>query len=464
MPYIPHTPEDIKEMLQEIGVSSIDTLFDEVPSDLIQVDLSKIPQGMTEIEIKRLMTERAPHYFPGNCFMGAGAYEHHVPSIVWEIARRGEFYTAYTPYQAEASQGTLQLIYEYQSMISHLMSMEVSNASLYDGATALVEAVLMAVRLKKNRANRVLVPANIHPNYREVLQTILPQQNIILEEIPFDLNSGTIDLKKIMQADKNNLAAVIIPQPNFFGVLEAVDELTDFAHQWDALAIALVNPIAMALLKPPGEWGEKGADIVCGEGQPLGVPLSAGGPYFGFMCTKKELVRQLPGRIVGQTTDANGKIGYVLTLQAREQHIRRAKATSNICTNQGLLVTAAAVYLSVMGAKGLRQVALKCHENAQNLCERLSNISGVEKILKGPFFHEFVLKLNRPVSEVLQELAKKNIVGGLDLSEFYPELGNAILICATETKNENDLANYQKKLLEALKASVIVPSPLAGEG
>lgn len=451
MPYIPHTEKDVAEMLEVIGVKSIDALFDEVPNDLIQADLSKIPEGINEIDMKRLMQERAPNFYPGGNFIGGGAYEHHIPAIVWEVARRGEFYTAYTPYQAEASQGTLQLIYEYQSMMAHLMNLDVANASLYDGATAMAEAVLMAARIKKNQ-NRILLPSNIHPHYRDVLKTILQEHDIIVEEIPFAVASGTIDLKKIASKKYSDLAAVIIPQPNFFGALEAVDELTDFAHGQNALAIAIVNPIAMALLKAPGKWGKNGADIACGEGQPLGVPLSSGGPYFGFMCTKLEFVRQLPGRIVGKTIDEKGRTGYTLTLQAREQHIRRAKATSNICTNQGLLVIAAAVYLSVMGAKGLRQVALKSHANAQELREQLANIPGVKAIFNAPFFHEFVLKLDRPVSEVLQQLSKHNIQGGLDLSEYYPELGNCILVCATETKNENDLSRYQQSLLEAMKS------------
>ncbi len=458
MPYIPHTENDITEMLKAIGADSINDLFDEVPADLPQANLSEIPEGINEFEMKRLMQERAPSFFPGTCFIGAGAYEHHIPSIVWEVARRGEFYTAYTPYQAEASQGTLQLIYEFQSMMAHLMGMSVSNASLYDGATAMSEAVLMAVRLKKNNANRILIPLNIHPHYREVLKTILQEHPIVLEEIPFDAENGTIDLKKIRQLNLKDIAALLIPQPNFFGALEAVDELTDFAHELNALVIAVVNPIAMALLKPPGQWGKNGADIVCGEGQALGVPLSSGGPYFGFMCTKKEFVRQLPGRIVGETVDAIGRTGYTLTLQAREQHIRRAKATSNICTNQGLLVTAAAVYLSVMGAKGLRQVAMKSHSNAQELCERLCSIPGVKAVFKGPFFHEFVLKLDYPVSKVLNKLSAQNIQGGLDLSEYYPELENGLLVCATETKNENDLMHYQQALLEATKSLIAAPA------
>jgi glycine dehydrogenase subunit 1 len=450
MPYIPHTSEDVAEMLQAIGADSMETLFDEVPADLPQADLSEFPVGINEIDMKRVMMERAPDYFPGGCFIGAGAYEHHIPSIVWEIARRGEFYSAYTPYQAEASQGTLQVIYEYQSMMANLMGFDVSNASLYDGATALAESVLMALRIKKNNANRVLLPATLHPHYKQVLKTIFQQRAIIFEEVPFDHKTGAIDFQKMQEMNSKHLAAVIISQPNFFGVLEAVDELTNFAKKASAIAIAVVNPIAMALLKPPGQWGEEGADIVCGEGQPLGIPLSSGGPYFGFICTKKEFVRQLPGRIVGQTLDKEGKIGYVLTLQAREQNIRRAKATSNICTNQGLMVTAAAIYLSVMGSKGLRQVALKSHENAQELYERLTRIPGVEAVFNSPFFHEFVLKIHRPVAEVLRKLIEHNIQGGFDISGFYPELGNALLICATETKNKSDLARYEESLLGAL--------------
>ncbi|MCB1826799.1 MAG: aminomethyl-transferring glycine dehydrogenase subunit GcvPA [Coxiellaceae bacterium] len=445
MPFIPHTEEDIKHMLKTIGVKNIDVLFDEIPASLPKAKLDHFPEGLKESSVARLMMERAPVLDPGSCFIGAGAYEHHIPAAVWEIATRGEFYTAYTPYQAEASQGSLQVIYEYQSMMAHLMGLDVSNASQYDGASALAEAILMTVRIKRGKAKRVVVPKSVHPFYRKVLQTILKYQDISIEELPYG-DDGRVDVAQLQATNEDGLAAVVVPQPNFFGVLEEVDALTDIAHQKDALVIALVNPIATALLKEPGAWGKNGADIACGEGQPLGVPLASGGPYFGFLTCKKEHLRQLPGRIVGKTEDASGREGYTLTLQAREQHIRRGKATSNICTNQGLVVTAATIYMSLLGAKGLKHVASAAHQNTDDLLKRLTAIDGVDRVFSGPVFHEFVLRLNRSVDDVLVELAKVGIQGGYSLKTEYPELGESLLVCVTETKNENDLNRYQDAL------------------
>ena len=344
MPFIPHTEEDVREMLAAIGAESIEALFDEIPAELRNARLSEVPEGISEMEIARLMQARAAQDGQPLCFAGAGAYEHHIPAAVWELTTRGEFYSAYTPYQAEASQGTLQLLYEYQSMMAGLTGMEVSNASLYDGASALAEAVLMAVRAnRKSKSKRILVPRTVHPVYRKVARTIVQNQGIELVEIDYDRKGGHID-PAALPGEPGDFAALVVPQPNFFGVLEDVDALTDWAHAHGALLIASVNPTALAILTPPGEWGEAGADIACGEGQPLGAPLSPGGPYFGFMCCKQAHVRQMPGRIIGRTVDLDGKPGFALTLQAREQYIRRSKATSNICTNRGLLTTAATIY------------------------------------------------------------------------------------------------------------------------
>jgi glycine dehydrogenase subunit 1 len=450
MPFIPHTASDTEQMLKSLNLKEIAQLFDEIPADIPRTGLEQLGLGLNEAAIARLMQEREPKPFLGGNFLGAGAYEHYIPAAVWDITSRGEFLTAYTPYQAEASQGTLQLIYEYQTMLCQLMGMEVANASLYDGASALAEAVLMALRLKNNGAKRIWVPRTIHPAYRQVLQTLLKNQDVILEELDYDPQQGVIPVDQLAQRPAKDLAAVIVPQPNFFGALENVDELTQLAHEKDALVIALVNPLAMALLKEPGSWSSAGADIVCGEGQPLGVPLASGGPYFGFMCCRKNLVRQLPGRIVGRTQDAEGKTGFVLTLQTREQHIRRAKATSNICTNQGLLVTAATIYMSLLGAQGLRQAAAASHTQARELQELLLTIPGVEKVFDRPFFHEFVIKLPAPVQSVLSELAKFGIQGGLPLKNSYPELGESLLICVTETKNAHDLIRYQQLLTQCL--------------
>lgn len=446
MPFIPHTPDDIKEMLAAIGVDRIEQLFDEIPANIPAAAIDQLPDGLNEPSVVRLMNERQPSMPLGSCFIGAGAYEHHIPAIVWEITTRGEFYTAYTPYQAEASQGSLQVIYEFQTMMAELMNMEVSNASLYDGASALAEAALMAVRLSRRDANRILVPETVHPIYRRVLTAILKQQNILIETLPFDPKQGIVDPASLKNINPEGLAGFIIPQPNFFGCLEAVDELTAWAEMHDIRTIACVNPIAMALLKPPGQWGNNGVDIACGEGQPLGVPLASGGPYFGFMCCKKSIVRQLPGRIVGRTHDAKGREGFTLTLQAREQHIRRSKATSNICTNQGLVVVAATIYMSVMGAKGLREVALASHQQAKQLQQQLLTLNGISAPFSRPFFHEFVLTLKKPVETVLEHMAAQGIQAGFNLKPYFPSLGNALLVCVTETKTKDDLNHYQKVL------------------
>ncbi|MEO8401804.1 MAG: aminomethyl-transferring glycine dehydrogenase subunit GcvPA [Gammaproteobacteria bacterium] len=451
MPFIPHTEQDVKEMLAVIGAASTEELFDEIPQALRIKELSAIPAQLSEMELSRLMHERAAKDIAALCFIGAGAYEHHIPAAVWEVASRGEFLTAYTPYQAEASQGTLQLLYEFQTMMASLMALDVSNASLYDGGSALAEAILMAVRShRKNKSHRILLPRTVNPYYREVVQTIVGQQDIEIVEVPFDPETGRITLKQLDQLSKENITALVIPQPNFFGVLEEVDALTDWAHTHNALVIGVVNPTAMALLKPPGQWGETGADIACGEGQPLGVPLASGGPYYGFLCCKQEFVRQLPGRIVGRTLDQQGRQGFVLTLQAREQHIRRGKATSNICTNQGLLVTASTIYMSLMGPKGLRKVALASHQNLTSLQEKISKIDGVLGVFKQPMFHEMVVRINKPVEHVLVELAKSKIQAGFNLKKFYPELGECLLICVTETKSQDDLDLFVNTLREAL--------------
>lgn len=451
MPFIPHTDVEVQEMLATLGVHSIDDLFDEIPSHLKNAKLNHIPSGLTEMEMARITEQRGQENKKGLCFIGAGAYEHHIPAAVWDITSRGEFMTAYTPYQAEASQGTLQLIYEYQTMMASLTGMDYSNASLYDGASALAEAVLMAVRANKTtQSTKILIPRTLHPHYRQTLQAIVTQQAIELIELPYCPEQGKTLLSALENWEQEDICALVIPQPNFFGSLEEVDQLTDWAHAQKAFIIAVTNPISLALLKEPGSWGEQGADIVCGEGQPLGVPLAGGGPYFGFMCCKKEWLRQMPGRIVGRTVDKNGKPGFTLTLQAREQHIRRAKATSNICTNQGLLVTAATIYMSLLGPTGLQQVASTSHQNAQQLAQLLIQLPQVELIFSSPFFHEFVIRLSKPVPNLLRNLTKVGIQGGYDLSTSYPELGHALLICATETKNLTDLNYYQQELSKLL--------------
>lgn len=446
MPFNPQTEQDIRDMLAVIGVSSIEDLFDEIPASLRCGELSGVPEALSEQEVTRLMLERAEQDGRPLCFIGAGAYEHHIPAVVWELTTRGEFYSAYTPYQAEASQGTLQLIYEYQSMMTSLMAMDVSNASLYDGASGLAEAVLMAVRAnRKSKSRRVLIPRTVHPNYRKTARCLVGNQDIELVELDYHGEGGHIDPASLETYSGEDITALVIPQPNFFGVLEEIDTLTDWAHANNALVIAVVNPMAMALLKPPGQWGQAGADIVVGEGQPLGVPLSSGGPYFGFMCCRQQWVRQMPGRIVGRTVDRDGRDGFTLTLQAREQHIRRSKATSNICTNQGLLVTAATIYMALMGGEGLRRVALASHANTRMLVDRLSN-EYIQPRFNRPVFHEAVLHSSLPLKDLLRPLYAHNVQPGYLLTEDYPELGESLLVCATETRTEADITVLQNHL------------------
>ena len=454
MAFIPHTEADVAAMLATIGVAGIENLFDEIPPDLRVKSLAGLPQELNEMEIGRLMTERARADGAPLTFIGAGAYEHHIPAAVWAITTRGEFYSAYTPYQAEASQGTLQLIYEFQTMIARLTGMEVANASMYDGASATAEAALMAVRAnRKSKSARILVPTTLHPHYRKVAVTTAANQGLKFEELPFCTAEGVTPAASLARYDGQDITALVIQQPNFFGHLEDVDALTDWAHAHAILVIAVVNPTSLALLKPPGEWGARGADIAVGEGQPLGVPLSSGGPYLGFMATRMDYVRQMPGRIVGRTLDVAGHAGFTLTLQAREQHIRRAKATSNICTNQGLLVTAATIYMSLMGPQGLARTAAAAHARTRELVAGLTRVPGVRLAFSGPYFHEAVLQLDRPVAPVLKSLSSRGILGGLDLSGYFPELGHALLVCATETKTAADIDRYRAHLSEVMQAA-----------
>jgi glycine cleavage system P protein (glycine dehydrogenase) subunit 1 len=453
MPFNPQTPDDVEQMLAAIGAKSIDDLFDEIPKELRIESLAGIPDSLSEMQIGRMMTARAAQDGTPLNFIGAGAYEHHIPSAVWAITTRGEFYSAYTPYQAEASQGTLQLIYEYQTMITSLTGMDVSNASLYDGGSAVAEAALMAVRAhRKSKSMRILVPTTVHPHYRKVAVATAGNQNLRFEEIPCP--KGALSIADLEKYKGEDITALVLQQPNFFGVLEDVDALTDWAHANNMFVIASVNPTSLGILKPPGEWGTTGADIACGDCQPLGVPLSSGGPYAGFLTTKMDNVRQMPGRIVGRTVDATGKQGFALTLQAREQHIRRGKATSNICTNQGLLVTAATIYLSLIGPEGLARVANECHARANELVGALTRVKGVKLAFDKPRFHEAVLQLDRPVAPVIAELARRGIVAGFDLSNDYPELGPALLVCATETRTAADIKAYADALADTLKAAV----------
>lgn len=447
MPFIPHTADEVTAMLRAVGVPDIAALFDEIPAGLRIADLPGVPDGLPEWEVGALLTERTAGDRNPTCFLGAGAYQHHIPAAVWQLVSRGEFYSAYTPYQAEASQGTLQVLYEFQSMIAGLCTLDVANASLYDGASALAEAVLMAVRANGQAGRRVLLPRALHPAYRAAVRGIVARQGIELVEPGFDAQTGRTVLDGI---DWTGVAALAVPQPNFFGVLEDVDALTDAAHAAGALVIGVVNPLALAILKPPGQWGARGADIACGEGQPLGIPLAGGGPYLGFMACREGLMRQLPGRIAGRTVDMDGKDGFTLTLQAREQHIRRAKATSNICTNQGLLATAATLYMSLMGPAGLTTVARQSHANLNLLRERLCALPGVAPAFSGPTFNETVLRLPGDLPRVLNGLLERDILGGLPLAEHYPELADGLLVCTTELTPPAACERYVAALAELL--------------
>lgn len=452
MPYIPHTREDTEFMLNSIGAPDIQALFDEIPADIQQAEMTHVPPGINEMDMLKQAGVLAEKNRNGVCFIGAGSYEHHIPSAVWDIASRGEFLTAYTPYQAEASQGTLQLLYEFQTMIAELTGMDVANASLYDGASALAEAVLMAVRINvRSKSRRILVAGTVHPLYRETLDTIVRNQQIEILTLPFDMEQGTTPFSALQQYQGDDITALVIAQPNFFGCLEQVDAMTDWAHENNVVSIACVNPVSLGILKPPGLWGQKGVDIACGEGQPFGSPMASGGPYFGFFSTRMHHVRQMPGRLIGRTVDMDGKTGFSLTLQAREQHIRREKAKSNICTNQGLLVTAATIHMSLLGPRGLENVATQCHHNTHELINALTQIPGVQCAFRAPCFHEVLLKMPGPVNDILAFLHDRGIEGGYPVDTHYPELDNTLLVCATEMRTSEDIASYAKNLAEYFK-------------
>ncbi len=434
--YIPHTDAERRAMLETIGVSSIEELFSAVPEKFRFPKLN-LPEPVTEMEVMwelNALADANADMHHHACFLGAGAYNHYIPSVVDHIIRRGEFFTSYTPYQPEVSQGTLQAIFEFQSMMSALTGMEISTASHYDGATAFAEAVLMS--MAATQRNKVLVSDAIHPHYRRVLHTYLQfRPNVQIIE-------G--DLYALAEQADLETACLCAQTPNFFGQIEALDGLAQRLHAMGGLFVVVTNPIALGLLKPPSEYG---ADVVVGEGQPLGIPLSFGGPYLGFFCTKREYMRRIPGRIVGETVDKEGKRGYVLTLKTREQDIRREKATSNICTNQGLMALAASVYLSVMGKQGLRQVARLCYHKAHYAAEQIAQIKGFEVWREKPFFHEFVVKCPTSVKEINEFLLDEyDIIGGYDLGRDYPHLANHMLLCCTETNTREEI----DALVEAL--------------
>jgi glycine dehydrogenase subunit 1 len=426
MHYVSNTEEQKKEMLRTIGASSVLDLFKDIPQDLIIKGRLNIPSALSELEVKRLLESLAAKNKASMLsFLGAGAYNHFVSTIVNHLILRGEFFTSYTPYQPEISQGMMQAIFEFQSMVCRLTGMDVANASMYDNSSALAEAAIMASRIKKK--TRILISKAVHPQHREVVKTYTDANSLELVELDFD-DSG------ITQAAGQDFSAIIIQNPNFIGGIEDLKGISKFAHENDALFVVSVNePTSLGAIKSPGSYG---ADIVVGEGQSFAIPLSFGGPYVGFMATKKQFVRQIPGRLAGQTVDSQGRKGFVLTLQAREQHIRREKATSNICTNQALIALAATISLSTLG-KELKTLAMqnlhKSHYTAQSLVS-----SGVKKLFTAPFYNEFVVQL-KDIEKTNQKMVENDIVPGLDLGKFYPELKNSMLICVTEMHTRENI-------------------------
>lgn len=440
--YLPQTDDDRRAMLAAVGVASVEGLFEQIPESARLGRTLDLPTGLSEQDVVALasgMADRNRHLGQLVCFLGAGAYDHYIPSVVDAVVSRSEFQTAYTPYQPEASQGLLQTIYEYQSMISALTGMEVSNASLYDAATAVGEAAIMASGI--TGCNRILTSRAVHPHYRQVLATYVSGMGLDVVEV--QCVQGLTDLTALKRELVAATACVIVQYPNFLGSIEPLGEIAKIVHERNGLLIASVDPIALGLLKPPGDYG---VDIVVGEGQSLGVPIGFGGPFLGLFACRKEHVWHVPGRLVGQTVDADGNRAFTLTLQTREQHIRRERATSNICTNQALAALAATAYLAALGKNGLRHVAGLCYHKSHYAADQISRKNGYSLAWQSPFFKEFVIRCEKPVSEIRSRLLEKNILGGLDLGVYYPELEGHMLLCVTEKRSKADIDS----LVEAL--------------
>ncbi len=437
MPYIPHTPDDRQAMLDAIGVASVEELFEMVPAELrLRRDL-KLPAAMGELELSTHLGALAAQNSPAGqsvSFLGAGSYDHFIPALVDFVSSRSEFYTAYTPYQPEASQGTLQAMFEYQTLITQLTGMDVSNASLYDGGSAVAEAVLMALEATR-RWGRVVLADSVHPEYRQVLATYLA--NLGVELVTLATPSGAVMPGDLAAAVNDQTACVLVQHPNFFGCLEEVETLAEITHKAGALLVVSVDPISLGLLKRPGEYG---ADIVVAEGQALGNPMAFGGPYLGIMACREPFVRRMPGRLVGQTVDRRGKRCWVLTLQTREQHIRREKATSNICTNQGLMALRAAVYLASMGPTGLRSVAELCLQKSHYAFGRLTENKALQPVFDRPTFKEFVVRVaDGRVDDRLDTALKQGVFAGVPLARWYPDLADCLLVAVTEKRTKSEI-------------------------
>jgi glycine dehydrogenase subunit 1 len=437
MTFNPHTNSDRVAMLEATGTSAVDELFAAVPQR-VRFPALDLPPALTELEATDQLgafADRNTAPTAENVYLGAGSYRHFIPAAVGQILARGEFYTAYTPYQPEVSQGTLQVIYEFQSLVAALTGMDVANASMYDGATALAEGALMTVSSSRAR-RRIVISATVHPAYRDVLRTYLEGLNLDLVEVPLTNPGFMTTPDDIAPYLTDDLACVVVQYPNFFGGIEDIAALADLAHARGGALVVSTYPVPLGLLQAPGDLG---ADVVAAEGQALGVPQGYGGPYVGLLASRQSYVRQMPGRLAGMTTDSEGQRGFVLTLQTREQHIRREKATSNICTNQGLMATAATVYMATLGPEGFREVARRSYHNAHYLAERVGEVPGYTLATGGPFFHEFVVSTPGPAREVLADLLVHGIHGGFDLGKVDPTLDRSLLMCATETNSKQGI-------------------------
>lgn len=440
MPYIPNTDEDRKEMLRRIGVSSFDELLSEIPEELRFNGEYNLGKELSEYEAKKELEHIACKNRTTKeliSFLGAGVYDHFIPSVVNTISSRSEFSTAYTPYQAEVSQGTLQAIFEFQSMICELFCMDVANASMYDGATALAEAAHMAVNINQKR--EIILFDTIHPHYQKTIKTYTKGNDIIIKTVPYSVK-GSIELEKLVKVVSENTSAVLVQHPNFFGILEEIDEIEHIVHKNGALLISAVHPLTLGVIKSPGEYN---ADIAVSEGQPLGMTQSYGGPLLGLFTAKKEFIRKMPGRIISETVDIEGKRGFVMTLQTREQHIRREKATSNICTNEGLCALRAAVYLSLLGKEGTREVSELIYEKSHYLAQEINKLDGYSLAFPdAPFFLEFVVKTEKPAEEILKKTEKKGVFAGFNLERIRDEWKNLILVAVTEKKTKEEMDRF----------------------
>lgn len=435
MNFVPNTDIDRQKMLEFLGMNSLADLFAHIPDSIKLKKELNLPEGMSELELVRhvrQLNDKNANLEEYNSFLGAGSYQHYIPSIVNHLLLRSEFYTAYTPYQAEISQGTLQAIYEFQSLICQLTGMDVANASMYDASTAMAEAAALASG--QTRKNKIVVSSTVHPEYRRVLKTYAEAQG--LEVVETGYRDGVTDLEDLEAKLSDNTSAIIVQQPNFFGCIEPMKDISAAVKKTRAMFITSVDPVSLGVLRPPAEYG---ADIVVGDAQAFGNPISFGGPHVGFFAVTKKLMRKMPGRIAGKTKDKDGRRGFVLTLQAREQHIRREKATSNICSNQALAALAATITMVTLGRQGLKEMAVQCVNKAHYACQQLTTVEGVKRTFSAPFFKEFVVTADRDINTINDGLLKQKIIGGLPVERFYPELKNSSLLCVTEVKSKEQI-------------------------